>query len=205
MEPHQAAEHLQVIRTLMERTALYRRALAPILLWCGLLGIATVITGVTWPADTVRSFGTLWFSAAALAIGGSFLLARGQAMRDQEPFWSAPARRVAQAQLPALICGGALDAVLVYADAEELLVLFVVASVLFYGCAVHAAGFFMARGVKLFAWLFIGGGLALLLAIVCFEPDFEIRDAHLGMGLFFGLAHLAYGAYLQFTRRSVVQ
>ena len=31
MEPNWAAEHLQVIRTLMERSALYRRALAPIM------------------------------------------------------------------------------------------------------------------------------------------------------------------------------
>ena len=30
MEPNWAGEHLQVIRTLMERSALYRRALAPV-------------------------------------------------------------------------------------------------------------------------------------------------------------------------------
>ena len=40
MEPQSAADNLQVIRTLMERASVYRRALTPILLWCGLLGVA---------------------------------------------------------------------------------------------------------------------------------------------------------------------
>ena len=37
MESNWAAEHLQVIRTLMERSAIYRRALAPIMLGTGVL------------------------------------------------------------------------------------------------------------------------------------------------------------------------
>lgn len=201
MEPLKAAEHLQVIRTLMERAALYRRALAPILLWCGVLGIAGATLGVVLAADTFFQFGALWLGVAILAVAGAFLLARRQAMKDHEPFWSAPARRVAQALLPALVCGCVLDVLLVLADAEELLFLFVVLSALFYGCALHAAGFFMVRGVKLFAWLFIGGGLGLLLFLGLVQPDFETRQAHLGMGAFFGVAHLAYGLYLHFTRR----
>jgi FtsH-binding integral membrane protein len=201
MEPHQAAEHLQVIRTLMERSALYRRALAPILLWCGVLGLLGATLGVLLPASTMFQFGALWLGAAVLAVAGSFLLARRQAMRDHEPFWSAPARRVAQALLPALACGCVLDVLLVLADAEEILALFVVLSALFYGCALHAAGFFMVRGVKLFAWLFIAGGLGLLVFLSLVQPDFETRQAHLCMGGFFGAAHLAYGLYLHFTRR----
>ena len=35
MEQHVAAEHLEIIRTLMERSALYRRTLAPIMLSVG--------------------------------------------------------------------------------------------------------------------------------------------------------------------------
>jgi hypothetical protein len=202
MEPHQAAEHLQVIRTLMERAALYRRALAPILLWCGVLGTTGATLGVVLAADTVFQFGALWLGVAILAVAGSFLLARRQAMKDHEPFWSAPARRVAQALLPALVCGCALDVLLILLDVEQLLAMFVVLSALFYGCALHAAGFFMVRGVKLFAWLFIAGGLGLLVFVGLVKPDFETRLAHLCMGVFFGAAHLAYGLYLQFTRRS---
>src|SRR6266446_9747026 len=40
MESNWAAEHLQVIRTLMERSAVYRRALAPIMIFNGIVGVA---------------------------------------------------------------------------------------------------------------------------------------------------------------------
>lgn len=202
MDPQQATENLQTIRLLMERAALYRRALAPILLWCGALGIVGAALGVLLPADTMFQFGGLWLGAALLAVAGSFLLARRQAVRDREPFWSAPARRVAQAALPALLCGCVLDVLLVLSDADELLLLFVVLSALFYGCALHAAGFFMVRGVKLFAWLCIAAALILLVAMAAVQPDFETAHAHLCMGACFGAGNLAYGLYLHFTRRA---
>ena len=39
---------------------------------------------------------------------------------------------------------------------------------LFYGCALHAAGFFMPRGMKWFGWIYIGlaCGALCFLAIV---------------------------------------
>jgi len=46
MESNQAAEHLQVIRTLMERAALYRRTLAPIMLCAGTLGLLAGAGGI---------------------------------------------------------------------------------------------------------------------------------------------------------------
>jgi len=46
MESNWAAEHLQVIRTLMERSALYRRALAPIMIFNGVVGLAAA--GLGW-------------------------------------------------------------------------------------------------------------------------------------------------------------
>ena len=39
MDSNWAGEHLQVIRTLMERSAIYRRTLAPIMLLLGILGL----------------------------------------------------------------------------------------------------------------------------------------------------------------------
>ena len=68
MEPHQAAEHLQIIRTLMERSALYRRALAPILLWCGVLGLSGAGLGLWLRANTMMQFGSLWLGVAILAL-----------------------------------------------------------------------------------------------------------------------------------------
>ncbi len=51
MEPKWAEENLQTIRTLMERSAVYRRALAPIMLFAGLLGVTAAATGCHTIAD----------------------------------------------------------------------------------------------------------------------------------------------------------
>ena len=71
--------------------------------------------------------------------------------------------------------------------------------IVLYGCAIHAAGFFMPRGIKLFGWAFIAGGCALFALGL---PNVPLPlYAHGVMGLFFGLLHLAYGIYLYFTEK----
>src|SRR5207245_9204620 len=95
MESNWAAEHLQVIRTLMERSALYRRALAPIMTFNGVLGTLAAAAGVLANVDAPRTFLGYWMIVAVLAVSGSFLLVRRQALTDSETFWSPPTRRVA--------------------------------------------------------------------------------------------------------------
>jgi hypothetical protein len=73
--------------------------------------------------------------------------------------------------------------------------------VVLYGCAFHAAGFFMPRGMKLFGWAFVIGGCGLFALGI---PDWPPRPgvyAHGIMGVFFGVLHLAYGVYLYFTEQ----
>ena len=118
MEPNQAVENLQVIRTLMERSAIYRRALAPIMLFTGAIGVLAAAAGLRFKMQEPRQFAELWLGAAAVAVAGAFLLARRQAIKDQEPFWSPPTRRVGQALLPPLLCGLFVGAVLVMLDAR---------------------------------------------------------------------------------------
>jgi hypothetical protein len=67
-----------------------------------------------------------------------------------------------------------------------------------YGCAFHAEGFFMPRGMKLFGWAFVLGGCA---GFALGQPEAakSLNVAHGLMGVFFGLLHLAYGVYLYFT------
>jgi hypothetical protein len=75
-----------------------------------------------------------------------------------------------------------------------------------YGCALHAAGFFMSRGIKWLGWIFIACGSGLLL---CMFVDVHVpvlygcgpEGGHLAMGASFGLLHLAYGIYLYFTEK----
>jgi len=199
METNWAADHLQTIRTLMERSAVYRRALAPIMLFAGSLGTFSAAAGLILHLNSLRAFIALWFLTAAVVIAGAFLIARRQALRDNEPFWSPPTRRIAQAIAPPLTAGMFLGAVLVRVGFANAVVLTFI-WLLFYGCALNSAGFFMPRGMKLFGWIYIGLACACLLILAVSRETIDF-SAHWLMGLFFGLLHLAYGGYLFLTEK----
>lgn len=203
MEQDWAAEHLQVIRTLMERSAVYRRALAPVMSFAGLLGSAAAVAGYSGGVTSVRGFVLLWGAVSVIVLAGTFLLVRRQALKDQEPLWSPPTRRIAQGLAPCLFVGAVVGTIVWFAfpsrddsiiDLQFLAPIWVI----LYGCALHAAGFFMARGMKLFGWAFIIAGSLLLFGL----PRAELGvSPHWIMGFFFGLLHLAYGIYLYFTEQ----
>ena len=209
MESNWAAEHLQVIRTLMERTAIYRRALVPIMILIGSVGTLAAVAGLMLKIQQPQTFIGYWLAVSILPIIGSFLLARREALREAEPFWSPPTRRVAQAAAPALGAGMVLSVwTLLRANPGSLapgwrpevaVSWLLIAWVVLYGCALHAAGFFMPRGMKLLGWFFIAGGCGLCALDVPTNP--QPGFAHGVMGFFFGLVHLAYGAYLYFTEK----
>ena len=202
MEPNAAAEHLQVIRTLMERSALYRRTLAPVMLYLGSVGTLAGLGGILLHIEALPAFYGWWSFAAALALAGAFLIARRQAVRDGERFWSPPTLRVTEAMAPPLAAGLALSLALLMLDAAPPRGLFVLGNALFYGCAVHAAGFFMPRGMKLFGWSVIVLSAAGAAGLAVVEPGLAgSRAAHVVMGGVFGVLHLAYGAYLYITER----
>ena len=202
MEPNKAVENLQVIRTLMERSAVYRRALAPIMLFTGAIGVLAAVAGLYFRMEEPRAFAGLWIGTACAAIAGTFLLARRQAIKDQESFWSAPTRRVGQALLPPLLCGLFVGAVLVVPDANWMMDFpMAVAWMLFYGCALNSAGFFMTRGIKWFGWIFILGAMGLVVLLLLANSSAHPWSGNVVMGFFFGVLHLAYGAYLYLTEK----
>src|SRR5215467_12490725 len=118
MESNWAAEHLQVIRTLMERSALYRRSLAPIMTYNGAVGTIAAIVGWSCKIDSPRGFILFWACVAAIAMAGSFLLVRRQALKAGESFWSPPTRRITQATLPGLAAGMLIGGI-IYLDVRE--------------------------------------------------------------------------------------
>ena len=203
MESDWAVQHLQTIRTLMERSAVYRHALAPVMLFAGTLGVAAAAIGLLGHWDSLRTFGALWLGTAVLAVIGALLIVRRQALKDREPFWSPPTRRVAHAILPPLLAGMFLGALLTFAShgsAIDFSLLLPFLWAFFYGCALHSAGFFMPRGVKWFGWVYIGLACAILAGIAILRPEAEFSP-HWLMGFFFGALHLAYGAYLYLTEK----
>lgn len=199
MDSDWAAEHLQTIRTLMERSAVYRRALAPTMLAAGSIGLGFGVLGWLRGGDNPRGFILLWLGAAMIGMTVALFVIRRQAFSDAEPFWSSPTRRVAQAVLPAFIVGGALGVAALGPMPFNLSLLIGLWTVL-YGCGLHAAAFFMQRGMRWFSWVFIlTGSVFLLLLAVERSVAVDLRSASLTMGLVFGAGHLLYGIYLWLT------
>src|SRR5579872_5816655 len=181
MDTNWAAEHLQTIRTLMERSALYRRALAPILTFAGSVGILAALAGWGLKIESARAFAIFWMAVSLVAIAGAFVLVRKQALRNAEAFWSPPTRRVAQAMLPSLLVGLVFGLGMGWLEDSNGSYFLILIWTLLYGLALHAAGFFMPRGIRLFGWGFVIAGLVLL-AIQLFAavPDWNLSP-HLVM------------------------
>jgi len=205
METKWAVDNLQTIRTLMERSALYRRALAPIMILAGTIGIAAGLIGWLGRVESDRGFVWLWLGTASLSLAGALFLVRRQALKDSEPFWSPPTRRVSQALLPPFFIGLLAAALIIVfsagSESREIQFLLVIFWAWFYGCAVHTAGFFMPRGVRWLGWIFILAGSVLLTILSLGEHRLERVPPHVLMGGIFGGLHLAYGIYLDFTEQ----
>jgi hypothetical protein len=126
---------------------------------------------------------------------------RRQALHDSEPFWSPPTRRVAAAALPAFFLGGVFSLIFTVNVGED-----IGGSAIppiwmaLYGCALHAAGFFMQRGIRLLGWVFVLSGSILIVVFGMAEQDPPLTP-HTLMGATFGGLHLAYGIYLYFTEK----
>jgi len=116
MNPKWAEENLQTIRTLMERSAVYRRALAPIMIFVGTVGIAGGGIGYLLEINLRRGFVAFWSGIASVALVGAFILVRRQALKDSEPVWSPPARRVAQALVPPFFVAAFVALLAVYGN-----------------------------------------------------------------------------------------
>jgi hypothetical protein len=202
MDSNWASEHLQTIRTLMERSAIYRRTLAPVMLSSGAIGLAAAIVPCFKPIHSNRGFALYWMSVGVVAVAIAYLLVRRQALREQEPFWSPPTRRVTEALIPPFVAGCAVALLMLVFNMRIGLATWHAAAawVILYGCALSAAGFFTPRGLKMFGRAFVYFGCALLL-LSPIHPGDATEAAHYVMGFCFGVMHLAYGSYLYFTER----
>ena len=188
----------------MERSAVYRRALAPIAAFTGSVGIIAAAVGYFCKIESTWAFAVFWMVTSLVAIGGSFIRVRQQALKEGETFWSPPTRRVAQAMFPGLFIGMVAGILFIaYSggakemDHDVSQAMLIIIWSLTYGCALHSGSFFMPRGVRLFSWFFIIAGLGIVV-LLRLAPIEEV-SRHWLMGILFGASHLAYGIYLYFT------
>ena len=201
MDSNLASEHLQVIRTLMERSAVYRRALAPIMIGAGVIGLLGAVVPCFHPIHSNRSFAIFWMCVGVAAVVLAYLLARRQALREQEAFWTPPAKRVTEALLPPFYAGASIGlASIIFGDNFDSVAWLAAAMwIVLYGCGLNAAGFFTPRGLRLFGSAFVCSGTVFFMLALAWPQLRTPQAAHGVMGLFFGGLHLAYGGYLYFT------
>lgn len=205
-----AAQRLEEIQTLMERSTLYRRALAPTSTLTGCLGMAAGWLGWSLQIEYGPQFCLFWMLTSLVCLTLSSLMIRKQALVDREPFWSPPTRRVATAMAPALVCGAALGFLATMrGDLPDSFYWGIPPLwMLFYGCALFSAGFFMPRGIKLFGAAFVLTGLVSLATAFqqAHEGGMDPRSqGHIVMGSTFGFLHFAYGIYLFLTEKDSLQ
>jgi hypothetical protein len=209
MDTNWAAEHLQTIRLLMERSALYRRALAPISIYVGAVGVAAMAGGWVLKIESPSKFAIYWLAVSLVALTGGLFLVRRQAIMHSESFWSPPTRRIAQAMMPAMVVGLAFGLMVAKwspefqekYDPKFISLGLIIFWALMYGLALHAAGFFMPRGIRWFGWGIVVAGLILLGAMAWTNFSSSNLSPHVVMGVIFGGSHLAYGVYLYFTEQ----
>ena len=201
MNANWAEENLKTIRNLMEHAGLYRRALAPVAIIVGVLGLlaAAFAQAIGWTEP--NRFAAYWMGVGVVSMLSALLLVRRQALKGGEEFWSPPARRVAQAMTPMLVGGLGLGLLeLLHAPMERDGIRLAAIWMILYGGALHSAGFFMQRGPRLLGWIFVVIGI-ICLGISEFGKTSWLVDnqAHWVMGWAFGVNNLAYGVYLKLT------
>ena len=209
MENDWAAENLQTIRTLMERATLYRHTLVPIMIFAGMLGISGAIMGLVSEFRTDQAFVIFWLCVGFVSTASALFLVRRQALKESEPFWTPPVRRIAAALAPAWIVALFLAVFFLFGGKGNFApIVLPPLWMILYGISLQAAGFFTPRGIKLLGWVFLVLGCVYFWAIMSMPAaglsgmwQYLVMSGHFEMGLFFGGLHLAYGIYLHFTEK----
>lgn len=199
-----AEDNLQVIRTLMERAAVYRRKMAPMMFVAAGLGTVGGFVAQQAGIQTVQSFSWYWGLIAGVILLASGYIVRGQALGSGEPFWTAPTKRIFQAFLPVFVIGAALGFTYVIGPGGELRGhghFLVVAWCFLYGLGLHSAGFFVAKGIRRLGWLFLVAGLVMGFLTVQPNDTFLRLNPNFIMGAVFGGLHLLSGVYLFYTEQ----
>ena len=199
-----ALEHLEMIRTLMEKASVYRAVSAPTALFGGAL--ATFLGGwLFWQADAVSVLTVLclWLGAFVLINLFHHGLIWRTARREGEPYASPGLRMALKAIVPAMFAGGAIGFASGLGPAKDL-VGATLAWITFYGIALLATSGFSPRSLR---WVGFGFALtgSLTWSLYLYRGDLPGWDpqrwsAFLMMATF-GVAHLVYGFAVRHAQR----
>ncbi len=194
MHHQSAAEHLRVIRSLMERATVYRAISAPAALAGALLALA-LATLLAWESEkevAPAEFVLLWILVLAVASAVNFTLLWKDSVRRGDSFVSPGMRLALRSILPPMLAGGVLG--IGQALAHGNLGYCAILWILCYGLALCATAGFAPKSIKRLGGAFLIAGLLLAIAwhAGAFSHWSQVSAASIFMGTTFGLLHLVY-------------
>ncbi len=190
MDARQAANTLDVIRTLMERTTQYQLLTARAGLAAGMLAGAGALAFLVLDANDPRQFGVTWGLVFLGALSATCISTVLRGRERGERVWSRQARAVLWALTPSIFAAGVLSGFFFYRG-EHLWLPGV--WMLCYGQGALATATYAPRPVRSFGvGMLLCGPIALALG-----PTWAIPL----MGVVFGLGHIAMGCILLLLER----
>jgi hypothetical protein len=198
----EAEEHLQIIRSLMERATIYRAISAPSALAGGLLSVvAAAIFQMPFSlrseefSGSERVFLIVWALVLALTAGINTWILWREAKRRGDQFISPGMKLALKALLPS---GCAAAFVTLWFVTSGISVCLPIFWMLFYGTGLLATSHFAPRSIAILGWAFALASFTIGTFFFCgswvFERQFSysLPSASLLMGATFGLFHLIY-------------
>lgn len=190
----EAEENLRTIRSLMERSTIYRAISAPTALVGGLASIAAcsylLLRFGAVPPDggTYEDcFTVTWLCVLVLTIvANTWFIWRGAKERS-EPFISAGMKLALISLLPSMLCGGYFT--LFLAPDVQLCGIWMIC----YGVGLLSTSHFAPRSITFLGWVFLISGFCTWYPMFWAGPAM-LACTNLLMGATFGLYHLIYAA-----------
>ena len=207
-----ALEHLRVIRSLLEKSQVYRAVSAPAALCGGILALAAALVTINNFSPPLagrmepRTFLGLWLAILVITSALNFYLLSREAASRSQPFFSEGMRTALRAFLPPMLVGGVLGVCLIWYGNDVNVASLV--WILCYGLALLSTSHFSPRSLVRLGWAFVIVGVALTVeyfAQIGFAmPVSSTVPASIFLGLTFGLLHIAY-AIAVFVRKPATQ
>jgi hypothetical protein len=202
-----AEEDLRVIRTLMERAAIYRAIFARTAFLGGALSILSAL--FIWQSERFlgrvirpREFAIVWIDVLVLTVIATAVFVWREAKSGGRPFISSGMKLALRAivpnlLLPAIFTVWFLQTGFLGAVELELVVIWVV----FYGLALLSTALFAPRPLAILGWVFLLSGVGV--AVIANGLEGLTEDApNLVMGITFGLYHIIYALCIWLRKSS---
>lgn len=217
----QASENLQIIRSLMERSTIYRAISAPTA-FVG--GVASILMGL-WGENVILnvtantflhsySFFLAWGGVFALTVGTHLLQLYRDSLQNGESIFSSRHFHAFKCMFPSILTAGTVTFLVILitrtsVDPEQLFIQLTILLTLlwtfFYGMALLSTQTFAPKSIRMLGWTFfissfLEGILIMLFPYINPNPSQIpfISPSHM-MALTFGLFHLIYAIAVKVT------